>query len=82
MNIIKNIQNEEWWWCYNLLINLKKIREERGLTLKQLSIKTGISTSYLSDLELLNRTNPNYKIVDRLLKVLNVSLEELEGKNE
>ena len=63
-----------------MLINLKKIREERNLTLKQLSIKTGISTSYLSDLELLNKINPNYKIVDKLLKVLNVSLKELEGK--
>ncbi len=62
----------------NLLVNLKKIRKEKNLTLKQLSQKTGISTSYLSDLENLYRTNPNYKIVNKLLKVLNVKLEELE----
>lgn len=59
-------------------MNLKKIRQERNLTLKELSIKTGISTSYLSDLENLYRTNPNYKIVNKLLKVLNVKLAELE----
>ena len=34
----------------NLLVNLKKIRKEKNLTLKQLSQKTGISTYYLSDL--------------------------------
>ena len=62
----------------NLLVNLKKIRKGKNLTLKQLSQKTGISTSYLSDLENLYRTNPNYKIVNKLLKVLNVKLEELE----
>ena len=61
-----------------MLINLKKTRKERKLTLEQLSRLTGISTSYLSDLENLYRTNPNYKIVNKLLKVLNVKLEELE----
>ena len=61
-----------------MLVNLKKIRKEKNLTLKQLSQKTGISTSYLSDLENLYRTNTNYKIVNKLLKVLNVKLEELE----
>ena len=56
----------------------KKIRKGKNLTLEQLSRLTGISTSYLSDLENLYRTNPNYKIVNKLLKVLNVKLEELE----
>ena len=61
-----------------MLINLKKTRKERKLTLEQLSRLTGISTSYLSDLENLYKINPNYKIVNKLLKVLNVKLEELE----
>ena len=57
---------------------MKKTRKERKLTLEQLSRLTGISTSYLSDLENLYKINPNYKIVNKLLKVLNVKLEELE----
>ena len=62
-----------------MLNNLKKIRIKRNLTLKQLSIKTGISITYLNDLENLYRINPSYKIVNKLCKVLNVTGNELEG---
>ncbi len=62
-----------------MLSNLKQIRVNRNLTLKQLSIKTGISITYLNDLENLYRINPNSEKVDKLCKVLNVSEKELKG---
>ena len=63
-----------------MLGNLKKIRIEKGFTLKELSKRTNISTTYLNDLENLNRKNPSYQIMDQLTKVLNTTIEELEGK--
>lgn len=63
-----------------MLVNLKQIRVNKGLTLKQLSLLTGISKTYLNDLENLYRINPSKDIVDRLIKVLNVTKNELEGR--
>ena len=65
-----------------MLINLKKIRKEKGLTLKQLSMNTGISKSYLSDLENLYRINPSYKKVIEITKVLNTTIDKLEKGEE
>ena len=63
-----------------MLVNLKQIRVNKGLTLKQLSLLTGISKTYLNDLENLYRIDPSKDIVDRLIKVLNVTKNELEGR--
>lgn len=41
---------------------------------------TGISKTYLNDLENLERINPSYKNINKLLDVLQVTLEELQGK--
>lgn len=40
---------------------------------------TGISTTYLNDLENLNRKNPSYKVMNKLIKALRVTVEEIEG---
>lgn len=63
-----------------MLVNLKQIRLDKKLTLKQLSLKTGLSTTYLNDLENLNRKNPSYKKLNKILEVLEVTIEQLEGK--
>lgn len=63
-----------------ILLNLKKIRIKQGYTLQQLSNATGISTTYLNDLENLYRINPSKQILDKLLAVLGVTLYELEGR--
>lgn len=63
-----------------MLLNLKKIRIKQGYTLQQLSNATGISTTYLNDLENLYRINPSKQILDKLLAVLGVTLYELEGR--
>lgn len=62
-----------------MLNNLKQIRIKRNLTLKQLSIKTGISITYLNDLENLYRINPSSEKIDKLCTVLDVSEKELKG---
>lgn len=62
-----------------MLNNLKQIRINRNLTLKQLSIKTGISITYLNDLENLYRINPSPEKIDQLCEVLGVSEKELKG---
>ena len=64
-----------------LLYNLKRIRIKKGLTLKQLSQRTGISTTYLNDLENLKRDNLGYERMERLTKVLNVTAKELKTQN-
>lgn len=60
-----------------MLNNLKQIRINKKLTLKQLSIKTGISITYLNDLENLYRINPSPEKIDKLCEVLGVSEKEL-----
>lgn len=62
-----------------MLNNLKQIRINRNLTLKQLSIKTGISITYLNDLENLYRINPSPEKIHKLCKVLGISEKELKG---
>lgn len=62
-----------------MLNNLKQIRIKRNLTLKQLSIKTGISITYLNDLENLYRINPSLEKIDKLCTVLDVLEKELKG---
>ena len=63
-----------------MLANLKKIRVSKNMTQKQLSKKANVSISYISDLEIGNRINPSYRILIRIAKALDVSIEELERK--
>lgn len=62
-----------------MLNNLKQIRMNKKLTLKQLSIKTGISITYLNDLENLYRINPSSDKINKLCTILDVSEKELKG---
>lgn len=61
-----------------MLNNLKQIRMNKKLTLKQLSIKTGISITYLNDLENLYRINPSSEKISKLCIALDVSEKELK----
>lgn len=63
-----------------MLRNLKQIRLARGFTLQKLSNATGMSTTYLNDLENGIRNNPSYINMNKLLDVLKVSTKELEGR--
>lgn len=63
-----------------MLRNMKQIRLTQGFTLQKLSNATGMSTTYLNDLENGKRSNPSYINMNKLLDVLKVSTKELEGR--
>jgi len=54
------------------------LRKERHLTQLALSLESGLSKSYISDLERGQR-NPTVEVLLRLVKALGVTLEELFG---
>lgn len=62
-----------------MLVNLKQIRLNEGLSLKDLSKMTSISKTYLNDLENLYRINPSDNKKSRIAKALNTTIKELEG---
>ncbi len=55
---------------------LRELREEYGLTLRELSVKTGLSTSLISQLER-GVTSPSLQSVRRLAEALQVSIFQL-----
>lgn len=55
---------------------IKEIREQYGYTVNGLSYLTGISQSYLRDLELGNKNNPSVEIIYIICQQLNISLKE------
>lgn len=56
---------------------MKQIRKEKGITLTELSIKTGISIGYLSHLENGTRKNPSIEIMDKLAMALDKSVSDV-----
>lgn len=55
---------------------ITEIREAKGYTINSLANKTGISQSYLRDLELGYKTNPSVEIIYLVCNALNVDLSE------
>lgn len=60
--------------------NLKRIREERGLSQAELAKEVGVHQTMISLLES-GATRPRYDTLLSLLKALNVALEELEPQS-
>lgn len=58
---------------------LKKLRKENNLTLKELHNKTGISISFISDIEN-KRRNPSIDNLKVLAQALNTSISDLLGE--
>ena len=56
---------------------LKNIRQEKGMTLDELSAKSGVSSGYLCHLERGSRTHPSVEIMEKIAKALNMSVEDL-----
>lgn len=53
---------------------MKQIRKEKGITLNDLSVKTGISIGYLCHLENGTRKNPSMEIMDKVAIALDKSV--------
>ena len=61
---------------------LRMLRQRKGMSLRELSIKAGISTSYLSDLERGTRGAPTAPVLERLADGLEVSVDALLGREK
>ena len=58
--------------------NIRRIRKERGLTIKQLGDMVGVSESYIRAYEY-GRRNPKESSLKRLAEALNVNESEGSG---
>lgn len=56
---------------------MKQIRNELGITLAEISIKTGISIGYLSHLEKGTRKNPSIVVMDKIARALEMSVTDV-----
>lgn len=56
---------------------IKKIREQKGITLVKLAEMSGVSVGYLCHLEKGSRKNPSIEIMEKISKALNKSIAEI-----
>src|SRR5260370_34949476 len=56
---------------------LRELRDKADLSLRELAKRIGISSPFLSDIEL-GRRFPSEEILEKLARALNVSLEDLK----
>lgn len=57
---------------------LRQIRQERGLSLKQMAQQLNVSSAYISALEHGHRGKPNFFMVQRIITLFNVIWDEAE----
>ncbi len=57
-------------------MRIRYLREQRNLTLEDLSFESEVNKNYLSDLERGNR-NPTVKVLAKIAYALGITLEEL-----
>jgi len=56
---------------------IRDIRQEKEITLVELSKRTGISVGYLCHLEKGSRSNPSLEVMNKISKALNKSIAEI-----
>ena len=59
------------------IFRIKEVREQKNISLYKLSKYTGISRSYLSDLENNRKTNPSLETMYKISTALNVNIRKL-----
>ncbi|EJO5348375.1 helix-turn-helix transcriptional regulator [Clostridium botulinum] len=64
----------------NISIKLRNLRKENNFTLKELSAKSGISVSFISDIEN-RRRNPSIETLKTLADTLSVSVNDFFDDN-
>lgn len=57
---------------------MRKLRAERGLTLKEMADAIGVSSAYLSALEHGKRGRPGWHLIQRILTFFNIIWDEAE----
>lgn len=56
---------------------IKRFRESKNMTLKELANRVGISVGYLSHLERGSRSNPSKEVMERIADALDSSIPEI-----
>lgn len=56
---------------------IKKIRQEKGITLLKLSELSGVSVGYLCHLEKGSRRNPSVEVMGKISDALNKTITEI-----
>ena len=57
---------------------MRKLRTERGITLKQMAESLGVSSAYLSALEHGKRGRPGWHLIQRILAYFNIIWDEAD----
>jgi transcriptional regulator with XRE-family HTH domain len=57
---------------------MRKMRAERGVTLKQMAADLGVSSAYLSALEHGKRGRPGWHLLQRILEYFNIIWDEAD----
>jgi transcriptional regulator with XRE-family HTH domain len=57
---------------------MRKLRTDRGITLKQMSSAIGVSSAYLSALEHGKRGRPGWHLIQRIIAYFNIIWDEAE----
>ncbi len=57
---------------------MRKLRGERGVTLKQMASAIGVSSAYLSALEHGKRGRPGWHLIQRIISYFNIIWDEAE----
>ncbi|MCA3574818.1 MAG: helix-turn-helix transcriptional regulator [Aestuariivirga sp.] len=57
---------------------MRKLRAERGITLKEMADGLGVSSAYLSALEHGKRGRPGWHLIQRILSYFNIIWDEAE----
>lgn len=57
--------------------NIKKLRQEKNLTISEFAKRSGVAKSYLSSLERNSQSNPSIEVLIKVSKVLGVSVDDL-----
>lgn len=61
----------------DIIHNLKKIREDKEITQKELSKMSGVSYSTLTKLESGVIKNPSFMVITKIIKALDLRVDEL-----
>jgi XRE family transcriptional regulator of biofilm formation len=56
---------------------VKKLRQEKKMSLSELALKAGVAKSYLSSLERTLQTNPSVQFLEKIGSVLGVPVDNL-----
>lgn len=63
-----------------LKVNVKKIREQKGLSRYRLAKLSGVNESTLQNIENSENPNPTFNVMCKIADALEVSLDEFRGK--